>query len=634
MRAVFVLLVGAFVGWDVRASGASHSDAAVAPFKKLTLAQLMDIEVTSVSRRPETLADVASAIQVVTSDDIRRVGATRLPDALRLISNLQVAQIDARQWAIAARGFNNTTTNKLLVQLDGRTLYTPLFAGVFWDVQDTLMDDADRIEVISGPGATQWGSNAVNGVINITTKHARDTQGSLIKGVVGTVHRVAGARQGTRIGPGAFVRVYGKYSDSNDSLAPTGLPGNDAWRLTQGGFRADWDRASRDRFTLQGDGYAGRIDTATANDIEVDGANLLARWSRTFAPQDDLSVQAYYDFTHRVIPNSIAEHLRIFDLDLHRSQPFGDHQLSWGGGFRAMDDRVRNAPGIAFYPADVKRNWYNAFVQDEVSLLANRLRLTAGIKVEHNPYTGAEVQPTVRAAWRGSAGQRWWGAISRAMRTPSRIDRELFLPADPPYTITGGPGFVSETLIASELGYRVEPRPGMALSLATFYHDYDDLRSLEPSLVAGGPSTIANGITGRSYGVEASLDYRPREGWRFRLGYLEQRVSSRTKPGSRDFTSIRSQVLDPGRQGVLNIQVDLSKRTSLDISLRYVGEIENQSVPAYTEADVRLSWRPKPEWELALIGRNLLDASHPEFGTAATRREVERNLNAAFTWRY
>jgi iron complex outermembrane recepter protein len=615
---------------------ASGTGSGLSPYKQLSLAELMDIEVTSVSRRPEMLSEVASALQVLTSEEIRRAGATGVPSALRLLPNLHVARIDSRQWAIAARGFNNTITNKLLVLLDGRTLYTPLFSGVFWDVQDTLMEDVDRIETVSGPGATQWGSNAVNGVINITTKHARDTQGGLLKGKAGTELRTAGAaRYGGTIAPGLFYRVYGKYTEWDNSITTAGESARDAWDMTQGGFRVDWDRSTADHFTLQGDLYKGEFGQATDRDIRVDGTNVIGRWTRILETGAEAAVQYYYDYTHRTIPGSITQNLEIHDLDFqHRTTLATRHHLVWGASYRHIDDRIKNPFVLAFIPADVSREWVSGFLQDEMSVADDRLRLTAGVKVERNPYTGTEYQPSVRAAWKWRERQLLWAAFSRALRTPSRIDRELFLPAAPPHAIAGGPDFTSEKLLAYELGYRAEPGPGLAFSVATFFHDYDDLRSLEPADTPGGPAQLANGITGKSYGVEWSGTYRPAEKWRLRLGYTEQRVTSELKPGSRDTARVGSPILDPDRYAVLTSQYDFSTSVSFDVSTRYVGRIANHKVPSYAEMDVRLSWRARDDLELAVVGRNLLDRSHPEFGAPETRREVERNVHGSFTWRF
>lgn len=628
------LLAASALAMGAAAGGATSE---VASYKKLSLAQLMDVEVTSVSRRPEMLVDTASAVQLVTGEEIHRAGATNLPQALRLLSNLQVAQIDSRQWAITARGFNNSTTNKLLVLLDGRALYTPLYAGVFWDAQDTFLDDIDRIEAISGPGATQWGSNAVNGVINITTKSAQDTQGGLLTGSAGTELRASGgARYGGTLAPGVFYRVYGKYAERDSTVTAAGQDARDAWHVSQGGFRIDWARTTADQLTLQGDAYQGRIAQATADDIQIDGTNLLGRWGRTFSPQSTLTVQTYFDYTHRIIPGSITEHLGIFDLDVQHRLPVGDvFDFMWGGTYRFMNDRVRNPVSLAFYPANVKREWFSGFAHGERTMLDNRLRVTAGVKLEHNPYTGLEFQPNVRAVLKWREHQRFWGAISRAMRTPSRIDRELFAPAAPPYTVAGGPSFESEKLLAYELGYRIEPSPAWALSLATFYHDYNDLRSLEPSATPGGPLLLANGLRGKSYGAEVNLDYRVTERWRLKFGYTALHVSSAQKPGSLDRTSIRSQALDPHGSALVRSQLDLPAHTAIDLTARYVSRIAFHNVPAYTELDLRLSWRPVEALELAVTGRNLLDAQHPEFGAdLPARREIERSVNASFTWRF
>jgi iron complex outermembrane recepter protein len=620
----------------VLAAGAANGPAApgVAAYKNLTLAQLMEIEVTSVSRRPEPLAEVASAVQMITGNDLMRAGARRIASALRLIPNLQAAQIDSRQWAITARGFNNTTTNKLLVQLDGRILYSPLFAGVFWDVQDTLLEDVDRIEVISGPGATQWGTNAVNGVINITTKNARDTQGGLLTGGAGTeLQSFGAARYGGTITPRAYYRVYGKYTKRDSSITPSGADAGDAWHTTQGGFRADWELRSKDSLTFQGDAYQGRIGQLGTDDIDVNGANLLGRWRRKIGPKSDLALQAYLDYTHRAIPGSITEHLRIYDFDVQHRMPLGDgHDFMWGGTYRVMEDKLRNPPTFGFLPANVTREWSSGFVQDEIALADNRLRVTAGLKLEHNPYTGSELQPSIRAAWKWRERQFVWAAISRASRTPSRIDRETFAPVTPPFVLAGGPTFESEKLQAYELGFRAEVQPGLRLSVATFFHDYDDLRSLEPT--AAGPLVIANGLEGKSYGAELSADYPVTNRLRLRAGYTEMRVTSEPKPGSRDQTSARSQALDPKHTVLIHSQFDLRENIAFDVVARYVGRIENQAVPAYFTVDVRLSWKPINELELALIGRNLLDRRHPEFGIPATRREIERRVNGSLTWRF
>ena len=612
----------------------SQSNSNIAAYKSLSLAQLMDVEVTSVSRRPEALADAASSVQVLTGDDIVRAGSRRIPTALRLLANLQVAQVSSSEWAITARGFNNTTTNKFLVQLDGRTLYSPLFAGVFWDVQDTFLYDIDRIEVISGPGATQWGSNAVNGIINITTKSARDTQGALFTGGAGSEPLVFGAaRYGGTLAPGLYYRVYGKYTKRDSLVTPQGAEAGDGWHTTQGGFRTDWDRSDSDRITVQGDLYEGRIGQPGALETEVRGGNLIGGWRRTLGPDSEVSLRAYYDYTHREIPNSFTEHLYVYNVDIDHRLPIGqNHNLVWGGAYRLIDDRLRNPATFAFRPAEVTHYWLSGFVQDEVTL-HERVRVTGGVKVERNPYTGWEFQPSIRAGWQWRERHLLWGAVSRALRTPSRIDRDVYFPPTAPYTIGGGRNFKSETLLAYELGYRAEVKRGLSFSLATFFHDYDDLRSLEiPPNGLGG--VVANGLEGKSYGAEFSADYLVRDGWRLRVGYTEMRVTSRPKAGSQDTLSVRSQSLDPNRIAVVHSQFDVRKDLTLDLTARHVARIGNQDVPAHFAFDLRVAWQVLEGLEVAVTGRNLFDDTHAEFGLPGSRREVERSFNGSFIWRF
>jgi iron complex outermembrane receptor protein len=605
--------------------------------KKLSVEQLMDIEVTSVSKRPEKLSETASAIQVVTADDIRRAGATSLPEALRAASNLEVAQIDSRQWAISARGFNNVFADKMLVLIDGRSVYTPLYAGVYWDVQDTMLEDLDRIEVISGPGATQWGANAVNGVINLTTKGAKDTQGSLVTAGGGSELRSsAAARYGGQIAPGVYYRVYAKYFDRGDSVRTNGNKSNDAWRAGQVGFRTDWDAAAGNQFTLQGDGYDGTEGQTGPDNIRVNGADVLGRWSRTLAENSDIKLQAYYDRTHRRIPGSFTQNIDTYDLDFQHRCPFGAaHDLVWGLNYRLVNDGVQNTPANAFLPPRVKRQWFSGFLQDEIALVPDRLHATLGTKVEHNDYTGFEIQPSIRLAWRPAKTQTVWTALSRAVRTPSRIDRDLFSPATPPFRIAGGKNVVSEKLLAGEFGYRVQLEPSLALSLATFYNAYDDLRSLEPlTPPLAFPVEASSGLRGHSGGAELTADWRVTGAWRLRAAWTELRVRSEPQPGTRDRSTRDSIARDPNHQIFLRSQLDLSARWEWDLALRYVSAIGNQNLPGYTEADARLGWRPTPRWELSLDGQNLLHAHHPEFNGPGARREIQRGFFGKAVWRY
>lgn len=604
--------------------------------KRLSLDQLMNIEVTSVSRRPERLAQTASAIQVITQEEIRQSGASSLPEVLRLAANLQVAQVDARQWAISARGFNSTTANKLLVLIDGRTVYTPLFSGVFWDVQDVVLSDVDRIEVISGPGATLWGSNAVNGVINVITKDARDTPGFTLSGGVGTELVAFGsARYGGALGANAHYRAYGKWLAHDPTLLANGQDAADEWHKGQGGFRLDWDVSSNKRIIVQGDLYDGRTDQPAAADIAVSGGNLRAKWSYAVSAKSDLAAQVYYDRTHRDIPGTFGEDLDVYDVDLQHHAVLGTrHDLVWGANYRLMNDRVRNTPGFAFLPAHVARQWFTGFIQDEIALLPERLHLTLGTKVEHNDYTGFEIQPSGRVNWTLSPSTTVWTAISRAVRTPSRIDRELFIPDQPPYFLAGGPNFQSEAELAYELGYRHQEGP-VQLSIATFYSRYRGLRSLEQdSAPAPTPLVIGNGQDGESYGVELTAKYRVSDRWRLRLGYTELRIHIWPSPGSTDSSRGASESNTPDRQLFLHSSVDVHAHLRLDGVFRYVGAIAIQQVPAYAELNARLTWQAADVLDLSIVGQNLLHERHGEFGDPATRRYIERGVYGVARWHF
>ena len=605
--------------------------------KALSVEELMNVEVTSVSRRPEKLSETASAIQVISTDDIRRSGATSLPEALRLVSNLHVAQVDSSTWAISARGFNNTTANKMLVLIDGRTVYTPLYAGVFWDVQDALLEDVDRIEVISGPGATLWGANAVNGVISITTKHSRDTQGLFVESGGGTQPRgLLNIRYGDSIGSNGFYRVYGKIFDRGRTVFSNGRNPRNEWKLGQGGFRLDFDKAQRNKFTVQGDLYDGQKDQASQPDTDIKGGNVLARWSRVFSDSSDLSLQFYYDRTHRNIPQMFEENLSTYDLDFqHRFSPAKHNELIWGLGFRQFHDNIRNTGFFAFLPARVTHRAYSGFVQDEISLFKERLTLTAGTKLEHNDYTGLEFQPSVRVGWKIDRRQMVWGAISRAVRTPSRIDRDFFVPSAPPFLLAGGPNFQSEVLRAYELGYRALPHERVSLSVSSFYNDYDDLRSIERVNASQPlPVVIGNGLEGRSYGVEVSADYLVSKWWRMNGGLTEMRIRIRPQDGSTDRTNGSGESHDPERHLFVTSSFDPVRGLQIDSTFRYVSAIANQRLPGYSELDLRTSWQPTHSLEFSLVGQNLLHKRHAEFGSPSNRQEIYRSIYGKVVWRF
>ena len=612
----------------VSSASAQIADSLPSPgaLKKMSLEQLMAVEVSSVSRRPERLSETASAIQVITRDDIRRSGATRLPEVLRLATNLEVDQLDASQWAISARGFNSGLANKLLGLIDGRTVYSPLFAGVFWDQQDVLLEDIDQIEVISGPGATVWGANAVNGVINITTRPAKETQGLLAVGGGGTeLHALGAIRYGAEIGSKAHVRAYGKYWDRDGTALPSGQDLPNDWTLGQGGFRLDWDASPVDAITLQGDLYEDRTDL-TPDDLVAHGRNVMGRWSRRLSDLSDLKVQAYVDRVHRKVPGAYDDVLNTYDVDAqHRIVLGGRHDVVWGVGYRRVEDDFGSI-GLAFDPRRVSLETFSGFAQDEIAL-RDRLHLTLGAKLEHNPYTDFEFQPSVRLSWRATERQTLWSAVSRAVRTPSRFDRDL--------VILPGKDFHPEELVAYELGYRAQPAERLSLSVATFYHDYDDLRSREPATSpAVFPLVLANGQEGKSYGAELVARYRPTDWWELQVGHTELRVEIRPKPGSSDRTFGSAEAADSKHHLTLRSSFDLPGDLEFDAGYRYVSRITNPNLltPGYSELDLRLGWAPMPRLQISIVGQNLLHDRHVEFGSAAAAQAVERGVFAKAAW--
>ncbi len=639
------LVLTLHLGFFHRAGFAQQPDSSLSAeaLKKLSIEQLMNLQVTSVSKRPERLSQTASAIQVITQEDIRRSGASSLAEALRLASNLQVAQVDSRQWAISARGFNSTTANKLLVLIDGRTVYTPLFSGVFWDVQEVPLADIDRIEVISGPGATLWGANAVNGVINVITKDAKDTQGFLLAGGGGTEqHGFGTVRYGAALGSSVRARIYGRGFDRDATALPSGQDAADDWHVEQGGFRMDWEASSASRVTLQGDLYDGRIAQDSGGDIAVSGGNVIAKWSHTLSERSSLAAHLYYDRTHRDIPGVFGEDLDTYDVDLQHSARLGArHAVVWGLGYRLINDRVVNSSSVAFLPSHVARQWFTGFVQDEIALVPNRLQVALGTKIEHNDYTGFEIQPSGRVSWRPGSSGTLWMAVSRALRTPSRIDRELFAPAKPPYFLAGGPDFHSEEEVAYELGYRYQHRT-LGLSVATFYSRYHGLRSVEQvNPPAPAPIVIGNGQDGESYGAEVTAEYWLTNRWRVHAGYTELRVHVWPNRGSTDMSRGSGESQVPDRQFLLQSSLDLPAHLGFAVWFRAIDDINNQLVPAYAELNATLTWQPTSHLDVSLVGQNLLHDRHREFGAPPAsptapdlRRDIQRGAYGAVAWRF
>ncbi|MFN7140717.1 MAG: TonB-dependent receptor plug domain-containing protein, partial [Limisphaerales bacterium] len=479
--------------------GSSSAQELTSPdLTELSLTDLLNVEVTTVSRAAEPLSQAPAAITVIKGEDIRRTGATTIPDALRLAPGLQVAQVDAHTWAISARGFNDVFANKLLVMIDGRTVYSPLFSGVFWDVQDTLLEDIDRIEVIRGPGAALWGANAVNGVINIITKDARDTHGVLLSAGTGTEELGFGhVRYGAKLSENASARVYAKYFNRDNARLLDGSAANDHWEMFRGGFRLDWQPGDPNLLTFQGDAYVGTLDQTynvptftppftalLADDIEAHGGNILGRWTHTFSSDSEMIWQLYFDQSVRNTPVFQEERVTA-DLDFQHHFILGERQrITWGGGYHRTDDEAGNTLSVALIPEERGLNLYSAFIQDEIQIIHDKLALTLGSKFEHNDFTGFEIQPNARIAWTPLTNAVLWGAVSRAVRTPSRAEHDIIInpPGAPPgsASLFGNRNFDSEDLIAYEIGFRSQPTTRMTWEIATFYNDYDNLRSFRP----------------------------------------------------------------------------------------------------------------------------------------------------------
>jgi len=650
------------LGWVAQSRAQTQPDTppSVNSLKNLSIEELMDIEVTTVTRSPEKLLDAASAIQVVTNEDIHRFGASSIPEALRLADNLNVAQANAHDWNISARGFNTDLANKLLVMIDGRTVYTPLFSGVFWDAQDYLLEDIDRIEVISGPGGTLWGANAVNGVINILTKSAKDTQGLYWEGGVGTQPEdFTAVRYGGKLAPDVYFRVYGKYTDWSHEDLTNGSAANDAWKQGQGGFRIDADPGVDNKYTLSGDLYGATEHDTTGGLGKSSGGNLLGRWTHTISEDSDTSLQAYYDQTYLSSPKpatafapagNITDHLDTYDLDFQHRFSLGErNKITWGLGYRFTDDTVGPAPTVTFLPLHEDQNLYSGFVQDEFKLRDN-LFFTLGTKLEHNDFTGWEVEPSARLQWNFTPKQMVWAAVSRAVRTPSRIDHDLEeptgLPAPFPASIlNGGANFESETEIAYELGYRAQLGPKLVTSLSFYYNEYNHVRSTTPGPAGfpsfGFPLVFNNNLEGETHGFEFAANYQMLDWWGLHAGYDLLKENLGAAPGEVDFSNGLNETADPEQQWSLRSSMNLPQNTTFDTALRWVDTLHNNNgptpgtVPSYFELDARLGWRPVAGLEFSIVGQNLLHNHHPEYGfPGPTREEITRSVIAKVTWQF
>lgn len=609
----------------------------------LSIEELANIEIHSVSKKPEVLAGAAASVFVITADDIRRSGFVNLADVLRLAPNLQVAQGSNGGFAITARGLNgsnNSAPNKLQVLIDGRSVYAPLFSGVFWDAQDLMLDDIERIEVVSGPGGTLWGVNAVNGVINITTRSARDTQGALGVLAAGERGYDAGFRQGGAMAGGGHWRAYGKYLHERHTALAGGGAVNDARRQAQLGFRADWERGEH-QFSVHGNAYRGAADQPepgalqtgapiVLGPVDTSGVNLTGRWNYVLSGGASVSLQGYLDHTRRSVPPTFGESLDIADLQLqHSLAPHGAHTLVWGVNYRRTRDDVRNSAYVAFLPAKVRQSWSSLFAQDEVAL-GKTLRLIAGARIERNVYTGTELLPTLRLAWTMAPAHTLWASASRTVRAPSRLDADAFIPGAPPFLLRGGPQIRSEVAKVLELGYRGQPLPNLSYSVTAFHNDYDHLRTQEVD-PGGTFVTFGNLMEGKANGIEMWGNYQALPAWRLSAGLMALHQSMALKAGSNDEAGPGTVGKDPSHTAQLRSSFNLSDDKELDVVLRKVGALSEPEVPGYTALDARFGWRVRRGLELSLFGQNL-NGGHGEYGPLATRTHVGRALGVRLVW--
>jgi iron complex outermembrane recepter protein len=594
-------------------------------FKKLSLEELLDLDVTSISRRPERLGQTAAAITVLTGEDIRRSGVTSIPEALRLVPGMDVARFNAGSWAISSRGFNSSAANKLLVMIDGRTVYSPLFSGTFWEIQDMPLDDIARIEVVRGPGATLWGANAVNGIINIITKSAHQTKNTVFVATGGGADDLAVGtlRVGRALGPDTSYRVFGKYFYRDQLKLANGLDANDSMRLGRTGFRVDSTRGA-DEFTASGDFYRALGDLLNRPEsAKILGGNLMGRWNRTISNTSQFQLQMSYERMDRRIPFQSDFHQKLFDADLQHQFMLGSHNLIWGAGYRANKDSTIPSPVLFFSPQARTYPVMSAFVQDEISLHGDRVKLLVGSKVEHNDFTGFEAQPSVRLSWTLKADHVLWGAVTRAVRTPTRFDSDIRF-GPPGLQIVGNPDFEAENVIAYEVGYRSSQRR-LSYDVSTFFNVYDRLRSLE--FTPRGQVVLFNNLNGRTYGGEISMKYDALERLRFNIGYSYLGKRLTLDPGHVDIFGGTIEGNDPKNQFFVRSSADLPYSIELDSTLRFVDHLPAPVVPRYTELDARLGWLPTANLEFSIIGRNLLDAQHPEFGAPGPSRvEAQRNV--------
>ena len=612
---------------------------------QLSIEDLGKVEITSVSKKPEALKTAAAAIYVIGHDEIIRSGATSIPEILRLAPNLQVYQTSPSNYIITARGFNGNIadqnfTNKLLVLVDGRSVYTPLYSGVYWDTIDVLPEDIERIEVISGPGATMWGANAVNGVINIITRNAKDTQGGFVDLGIGNQEEMAALQYGGTAGDDVAYRIYGKaFYDRSDETG-SGTNAHDGYYKPQGGFRLDWSPAS-DFVTVQGDFYDGGEEQLAGPDTRIEGRNLEGTWQHQLSDGSSLQILSYYDQSQRDVEGGGSGFsLDTYDLEAQYNVDLGSwNSVVLGAGERAdvysITDRIGIANSLLFIPPDQTLNLADIFGQDQLSL-SDRLDLILGLKLEDDPWSGWSPLPTARLSWKATDDVLLWAAASRAIRAPTPFDTNVAEKEGNSVELAGNPNFLPEELWAYEFGYRGDLTERASLSLSGYFNQYDHLKTIDFAPPGGAPLTWGNTLEGNVYGLEAWGNYEVADWWRLSAGFDIQREALRFGQGATlvaKLLGVAQAGDDPHHQGSLRSSMNLTDVLTLDGDLRYVGVLPDPHVPQYFEFNARLGWKVSDRLEISLSGFNLLHPQHEEF-TADASDEIKRSFFLETRWKF
>ena len=615
---------------------------------ELSIEDLMEVEISLVSKQETKLRDTPAAVYVLTTEDIRRSGATSIPEALRMVPGIYVGQVNAYTWSIGSRGFNGQFSDKLLVMIDGRTVYSPLFSGVYWNIQQVVLEDVERIEIVRGPGGTLWGSNAVNGIINIVTKSAKDTQGGIFDAAGGNVEQGMGTlRYGGKLGENAWFRVYSQYLNHDNYKNLIEDTHVNEWRYLQSGFRIDWETNEEDSFTFQGDIFRSDISAEnisaatigidnsvhTPGGLDIHSGNLLGRWTHTISEDSEMSFQIYYDNLNHDQKNEFWEYRDTFDFDFQHSVRLNEnHNIIWGLGYRLSKDDIKNGPIWEMVHTKMDSHLVSGFINDDITLVKDKLHLILGSKFEHNTFSGFEYQPGGRLMWTPDKAHTFWGSITRAVRTPVRSDQGLHINS-PIFEIHGNPDMESEKLVAYEAGYRFIPEERLSIDLATFYNVYDDLRDVESIDFSGGYPiifTYGNTMWDETYGFEAAINYKLADWWTLKPSYSFIRGRTRDEIGPIVFRT-----MSPRNMANIRSIMNLPGNWQFDTSAYYYDTLTEGGADSHMRLDARLAWQIRENVEFSVVGQNLLEPGHVEFpNVTGNQIEIPRSYYARITIKF